>query len=74
MVYCSSIRLELINTHGGIHVVGLVHSETENNYYMLVLSAYMTEEHLPEFLGHCLRKFKELTEFPERGSVSEGEI
>lgn len=74
MIYGSSIRLELIySLHrlGIIHVVGLVHGETENNYYMLVLPADITEDQLPEFFGHCLRKFKELAELSERGLVSE---
>lgn len=51
-------------------MVGLVYGETENNYYMLVLPGDITEEQLPEFLGYCLRKFKELAELAERGFVS----
>lgn len=38
---------------------------------MLVLPADITEDQPLEFVGHCLRRFKELAELAERGFVPE---
>lgn len=73
MVYCTSIRFELINFPEGILVIGVAQGETQDNYYILILSAFMIEEYLPEFFGYCLRQFRVLTERAERESASEGQ-
>lgn len=71
MVRCSSVRLELIQAGSVIHVVALVHGETETDYYVFTQSADLTDlVQLPEFLTICLRGFKEMAEIAETGQPS----
>lgn len=72
MVRCSSVRLELIHVAGEIHVVALVHGETESDYYVYTQTADITDLllQLPEFLSICLRGFKEMVDIAETGEPS----
>lgn len=69
MVRCSSVRLELIHVAGVIHVVALVHGETESDYYVYTQTADLLLQ-LPEFLSICLRGFKEMIDIAETGEPS----
>lgn len=71
MVYCTVVRFDLINLPEGIHVIGQIQGETQDNHYILIILALVLEEHLPEFLGYCLRQFREATDIAERESAPE---